>query len=34
MLEEGIKYMEIPDLLRQENVIAIQAEPAEIREQL
>ena len=34
MLEEGIKYMEIPDLLKQENVYAIQAEPAEIREQL
>ena len=34
MLEEGIKYMGIPDLLKQENVYAIQAEPAEIREQL
>ena len=34
MLEEGIKYMKIPDLLKQENVYAIQAEPAEIREQL
>ena len=34
MLEEGIKYMEIPDLLKQENVYAIQAEPTEIREQL
>jgi predicted P-loop ATPase len=34
MLEEGIKYMEISDLLKQENVYAIQAEPAEIREQL
>ncbi len=34
MLEEGIKYMEIPDLLRSENVFAIQAEPAEMREQL
>ena len=34
MLEEGIKCMEISDLLRQENVYTIQAEPAEIREQL
>ena len=34
MLEEGIKYMEIPDRLKQENVYAIQAEPAEIRQQL
>lgn len=34
MLEEAIKYMQIPDLLRQENVYTIQAEPEEIREQL
>ena len=34
MLEEGIKYMQISDLLRQENIYAIQAEPSEIREQL
>lgn len=34
MFEEGIKHMEIPDLLRQENVYTIQAEAPEIREQL
>ena len=34
MLEEKIKCMEIPDLLKQESVYAIQAEPNEIREQL
>ena len=34
MLEEGIQCMEIGDLLKQENIYAIQAEPAEIREQL
>ena len=34
MLEEKIKCMEISDLLNQESVYAIQAEPTEIREQL
>ena len=34
MLEQGIKYMDLSDLLRQENVYAIYAEPDEIREQL
>lgn len=34
MFEEGIQYMQIPDLLKQENVYAIQAEPEEIREQI
>lgn len=34
MLEEAIKYMQIPDLLKQENVYTIQAEPEEVREQL
>ena len=34
MNEEAIRYMEMPELLRQENVFMIQAQPAEIREQL
>lgn len=34
MYEEGIKHMGIDDLLKSENVYAIQANPAEIREQL
>lgn len=34
MYEDGIKYMGIDDLLKAENVYAIQANPAEIREQL
>lgn len=34
MTEETIQYMDITDMLRSENIYAIQAEPAEIREQL
>ena len=34
MNEQTIQLMQIPDLLRSENVYAIQAEPAEVREQL
>ena len=34
MNEETIKVMQVNDLLRSENIYAIHAEPAEVREQL
>ena len=34
MNEQSIQTMQVPDLLRSENIYAIQAEPAEVREQL